>query len=67
MVPGDASASVLTELPSLTRDVDFGPADSPMTIAMRTNDPPVVPYDSLILMLMHRPRFPSWTPARRRL
>ncbi|KAJ7836126.1 hypothetical protein B0H14DRAFT_3705459 [Mycena olivaceomarginata] len=30
---GNASASVITELPSLTRDIDFGPVDSSVSIA----------------------------------
>ncbi|KAJ7877277.1 hypothetical protein B0H13DRAFT_1893287 [Mycena leptocephala] len=47
--PGNASANVLTELPSLTRDVDFGPVVTPVSIATHANNPHVVPYDSKII------------------
>ncbi|KAJ7813076.1 hypothetical protein B0H13DRAFT_2382839 [Mycena leptocephala] len=48
-ISGNASASVLTELLSLTQDVDFGPIVTPVSVATHANNPNVVPYDSKII------------------
>ncbi|KAJ7334219.1 hypothetical protein DFH08DRAFT_814245 [Mycena albidolilacea] len=63
-VPGSASISALSELPSLTWDVDFGPVTAPMSAATHRNNPLAVPPETNIIDAHFDELLPSLADSR---